>query len=147
MDPRFNHTLTPNERQQATSYLKQLYEKIKNISNKEETNKTSDSSNAENIQFLHEADNYLNEYLKSNFKPNWNLTSIQIDVGSKIDQLKLPYARVDCNVLQFWSDKQYSEPELYALSCVCFAVPPTQVNYIYINIFIFINIFIDFFLL
>ena len=42
-------------------------------------------------------------------------------------RMNLMRTKSEQDVLQFWSEKQYTDKELYAISTVCFAVPPTQV--------------------
>lgn len=65
-------------------------------------------------------DNFLNA---SRVLPNEST-----DVHAKIETLKLPYMKANLNVLNFRRDRKSSDPELYTLSKVCFAIPPTQVN-------------------
>ncbi|XP_034487200.1 uncharacterized protein LOC117791518 [Drosophila innubila] len=50
------------------------------------------------------------------------------NVYEKIETLKLPFMKSIVNVLNFWKDRKSNDPELYALSKVCFAIPPTQVT-------------------
>lgn len=50
-----------------------------------------------------------------------------MDTYSKIENFKLPHHRVETNVLDFWYGKQFTDPELFALANICFAIPPTQV--------------------
>lgn len=129
LDPRFNHTLTQTQRLQASTFLKKLYEKIKNISsnNSQINSIESQSSSPTCTQYSQRADEYLNEYLTQNYNPAGNE---DIDVYTKIENLRLPYSRVDLNVLYFWRERQHSDPDLYALSNICFAIPPTQVIFI-----------------
>lgn len=49
------------------------------------------------------------------------------DVSTKIEKLNLPSTHSKTNVLDFWKEKKHSQPELYALSNICFGIPPTQV--------------------
>nr|XP_044250883.1 uncharacterized protein LOC108069747 [Drosophila takahashii] len=70
-------------------------------------------------------DDLLDEYLAQGILSNTVSTN---DIYSKIKNLQLPPMRSDANVLSFWKEKQNTDPELYALSNVCFAVPPTQVT-------------------
>jgi len=53
------------------------------------------------------------------------------NVYEKIETLKLPFMKSNVNVLNFWKDRKSNDPELYALSKVCFAIPPTQVSITY----------------
>ncbi|XP_043865087.1 uncharacterized protein LOC122757888 [Drosophila mojavensis] len=50
------------------------------------------------------------------------------NVHAKIETLKLPVMKANTDVLCFWKYKKSTDPELYALSKVCFAIPPTQVT-------------------
>ncbi|XP_046868368.1 uncharacterized protein LOC124460831 [Drosophila willistoni] len=50
------------------------------------------------------------------------------NVYAKIETLKLPVMKANTDVLCFWKYKKTTDPELYALSKVCFAIPPTQVT-------------------
>uniref|UniRef100_A0A6P4E107 Uncharacterized protein LOC108039150 n=1 Tax=Drosophila rhopaloa TaxID=1041015 RepID=A0A6P4E107_DRORH len=74
---------------------------------------------------VHEGSNFdlLDDFLSANIVPNEST-----DVHGKIESLKLPYMKSSENVLNFWKVRKLSDPELYALSKVCFAIPPTQVT-------------------
>ncbi|XP_043867344.1 uncharacterized protein LOC122757843 [Drosophila mojavensis] len=71
----------------------------------------------------HEFD-LLDTYLGATISPTDDCT----DVYTKIETLKLPYMKANVNVLNFWRERKSTHPELYALSKVCFAIPPTQVT-------------------
>lgn len=73
-----------------------------------------------------EEENMLNDFLNQIFNVN---TEGITDIKSKIENLILNYSNSSTDVLDFWKSKKKknSDPELYALSNVCFAIPPTQV--------------------
>jgi len=66
----------------------------------------------------------LNEYLTKDIEVKASCTT---DVHAKIENLQLSFVRSDADILQFWKEKQLTDPVLYALRKVCFAIPPTQV--------------------
>uniref|UniRef100_A0A6P4ECU6 Uncharacterized protein LOC108040188 n=1 Tax=Drosophila rhopaloa TaxID=1041015 RepID=A0A6P4ECU6_DRORH len=66
----------------------------------------------------------LDSYLGATVSPSDECT----DVFTKIETLKLPYMKASVNVLNFWRERKSTDPELYGLSKVCFAIPPTQVT-------------------
>ncbi|XP_046869292.1 uncharacterized protein LOC124461931 [Drosophila willistoni] len=70
----------------------------------------------------------LDTYLAATISPTDECT----DVYTKIETLILPYMKANVNVLNFWRERRSSDPELYELSKVCFAIPPTQVTSIFI---------------
>lgn len=45
------------------------------------------------------------------------------------------------SVLDFWKSRKESDPELYGLSNICFAIPPTQIRMYAIKLF---NIIVKF---
>ncbi|XP_036323039.1 uncharacterized protein LOC118736966 [Rhagoletis pomonella] len=118
LDPRFHHTLTANQKMEATQYLKTIWDRIN------ETNPNSSAHQTPN-QFFDVEDELLNEYLSQGIEANVGTAT---DVHTKIKNLQLPILRSDSNVLIFWKEKQFTDPEMYALSNVCFAIPPTQVT-------------------
>ena len=72
-----------------------------------------------------EAEDMLNSFLTEQLQSVSGKT--YTDVFSKIANLHLPFMRSDNNVLHYWKERRHSEPALYALSNVCFGIPPTQV--------------------
>ncbi|XP_043648448.1 uncharacterized protein LOC122616923 [Drosophila teissieri] len=75
--------------------------------------------------FYDEEDEMLEAYLSQGVQSKVNSS---IDVYTKIENLQLAYQRFDIDVLSYWKGKQYTDQELYAVSNVCYAVPPTQVS-------------------
>lgn len=125
MDPRFHHTLTGEKRTEATIYLKKIWDKVKALNTKESTSSTcvNPAIDSEDMDI---GEQLLTSFLSGQIQRS---SRASIDVYLKIESLNLPFMRSDTNVLNFWKEKKYEEPELYALSNVCFAIPPTQVNY------------------
>lgn len=82
---------------------------------------------ANNSNFKDEAEEMLNSFLTEKLQTASG-EIVYTDVHSKIGNLHLPFLRSDTDVLQFWKERKHSEPELYALSNVCFGIPPTQVT-------------------
>lgn len=130
LDPRFHHILTIAQRKDAVEYLKLLWEKLTSICkieiNIEATNSTTTEKEKEN--------DILGDFLDHIFNTNHAEND---DIIKKIEKINLPYTNSKINVLQFWKDRKYSEPELYTLSNVCFGIPPTQVNPIFLKIKLF----------
>ncbi|XP_037932575.1 zinc finger BED domain-containing protein 4-like [Teleopsis dalmanni] len=123
LDPRFHQMLNDSQRVEAVAYLKKLWEKIKShVPKLLHSSNPSHLTATESVQVLEEDDDdLLNEYLAANLVP----TDEWIDVYLKIERLNLPFMKANLNVLNFWKERQCSDPELYALSG--FAIPPTQV--------------------
>ncbi|XP_049302982.1 uncharacterized protein LOC115065771 [Bactrocera dorsalis] len=121
LDPRFQHILDGSQKQRAIHFLKTLWAQIKihsPIQNLSITNsKTSDTEHRESTLDL------LDDFLSIGVVPNEST-----DVHRKIEMLKLPYMKSSTNVLNFWKERKSSDPELYALSKIVFAIPPTQVT-------------------
>uniref|UniRef100_A0A1I8PD83 HAT C-terminal dimerisation domain-containing protein n=1 Tax=Stomoxys calcitrans TaxID=35570 RepID=A0A1I8PD83_STOCA len=122
LDPRFHHTLTATQKQDAAMHLNKLYERIKPMGIPNEESRTKFPSLTMHTEDLvqEDEDDLLNAYLTQNLKPTGDNCP---NVYSKILNLQLPFLRAGSNVLKFWRDKQYTEPELYDLSEICFAVP------------------------
>ncbi|XP_037881437.1 uncharacterized protein LOC119632553 [Glossina fuscipes] len=131
LDPRFQHTLTLQEKLEAISYLKQLWNRAKVFQSNaiEEKRIPIGSDNANNrvgqpTELLDDEDAFLNEFLSQDIPIRDRTVD---DVHVKIEKFKLPFQLVDTNVLQFWQEQNFSEPELYILSSVCFAMPITPI--------------------
>jgi hAT family C-terminal dimerisation region len=45
-----------------------------------------------------------------------------------IDNFKMDQCHFEVNVVEYWEKKRYTHPEMYGLSQLAFAVPPTQVS-------------------
>ncbi|XP_017491927.1 PREDICTED: uncharacterized protein LOC108380071, partial [Rhagoletis zephyria] len=126
LDPRFHHTLTANQKMEATQYLKTIWDRINETNPGGIAHSTPNSSAHQTPnQFFDVEDELLNEYLSQGIEANVGTAT---DVHTKIKNLQLPILRSDANVLIFWKEKQFTDPEMYALSNVCFAIPPTQVT-------------------
>ncbi|KAI8126496.1 putative AC transposase [Lucilia cuprina] len=126
LDPRICHLLTDNQKLNAIKYLKMLWQKIKLVCGVEIGNTTTSNIITPEIRKENDDDDgILNNFLNQVFRGN---EVNNVDVNYKIETLNLPYATSPVNVLNFWKDRKYSDPELYALSNVCFAIPPTQVS-------------------
>ncbi|XP_028898464.2 zinc finger BED domain-containing protein 4 [Zeugodacus cucurbitae] len=126
LDPRFQHTLTPQQKNYAVNHLKSIWDRINDINSTGQLCSTPNSGSHQSVNhFFDEEDELLNAYLEQGIQTEVSST---FDVYSKIDNLQLPFQRIDADVLTFWKGKQCTDQELYALSNVCFAVPPTQVT-------------------
>lgn len=124
LDPRFQQILSSSQKKNAVHFLKALWEKIK--ANNPKLNSSTTSVNCISLEERLENNEFdlLDSYLESTMSPVDECT----DVFTKIETLKLPYMKANVNVLNFWRERKSSDPELYALSKVCFAIPPTQVR-------------------
>ncbi|XP_036317408.1 uncharacterized protein LOC118732381, partial [Rhagoletis pomonella] len=125
LDPRFSHKLTANKRSDAITYLKKLYEKLKETGSIkcDRVNSFPNTSTTLDVEDFDDGDQYVNDYLSQNLE---DTNEDSIDVYSKIENLKLPFQKVNTNVLEFWREREFADPELYLLSTICFAIPPTQ---------------------
>ncbi|XP_037950632.1 uncharacterized protein LOC119681494 [Teleopsis dalmanni] len=135
LDPRFSHTLSVEKKDEAVIFLKRLYDRLKALDSallKDKENsatnciKMEDPLECADEKVTHDdEDEYLNEYLSHHFEAQ---THDNMNVYTKIENLKLPFQRVDINVLDFWKERQFADPELHALAKICFAIPPSQVT-------------------
>ncbi|XP_073829183.1 uncharacterized protein [Musca autumnalis] len=113
-----------DKREKAVTYLSNLWKKYCCVTSKDVADTTVLTPQG---SFENEADEMLNSFLADILEsPNGEI--VHNDVYSKIKNLHLSFMRSGTNVLEFWKERKYSEPELYALSCVCFGIPPTQVT-------------------
>ena len=133
LDPRFQQTLNLSQRTQANRFLRKLWTraKIYNIDMPNSARKYTDNQDIDLREQKSEneddEDTILNQFLRQNIQ---NAGTRQSDVYYKFETLKLPFQTVDVNILKFWQDLSTREPELYALSEICFAIPATQVIFI-----------------
>ncbi|KAH8308623.1 hypothetical protein KR044_003080, partial [Drosophila immigrans] len=122
LDPRFHHILDGAQKERAIYFLKTLWAQLKvhspipNLSSSTNSMASDSKRNESNLYLL-------DDFLSATVVPNES-----IDVHGKIETLKLPYMKSSLNVLNFWKERKLSDPELYALSKICFAIPPTQVR-------------------
>jgi len=124
LDPRFHHILDGSQKERAIHFLKKLWAQIKIHS---PIPNLVSSNNSMASDTVHEAYNFdlLDGFLSAKIVSNEST-----DVHGKIESLKLPYMKSSENVLNFWKVRKLSDPELYALSKICFAIPPTHVRII-----------------
>ncbi|XP_036329024.1 uncharacterized protein LOC118741222 [Rhagoletis pomonella] len=125
LDPRFHHTLNLTKRQQAVVYLNHLWEKLCSVADPSELVSRNTPEKTER-NFEDEAEEMLNSFLAEKLQT----ASCEIaypDVYTKIESLHLPFLRSDTDVLQYWREKRHTDPELCALSNICFGIPATQV--------------------
>ncbi|XP_075162572.1 uncharacterized protein LOC142235198 [Haematobia irritans] len=122
LDPRFHHTLSVEQRQEAIDYLKCIWEKIRDTSNDETLLMATDTT------FQDEGEELLNLFLTEKLQTPAG-DAFNTDVYAKIENLHMPFMRSDTDVLHFWKEKKHSEPQLYALSKVCFGIPTTEVTF------------------
>lgn len=124
LDPRFQQILSSTQKQNAIQFLKVLWEKIKAINPKLNTSTTLANSMSVEEELENNEFDLLDSYLGATVSPSDEC----VDVFTKIETLKLPYMKANVNVLNFWKERKAIDPELNALSKVCFAIPPTQVR-------------------
>ncbi|XP_050338888.1 zinc finger BED domain-containing protein 4-like [Bactrocera neohumeralis] len=126
LDPRFQHILSLQQKNDAIIHLKYIWDRLCSLNPTGNMCTTPNSSKTQmENYFFDEEDALLEAYLSQGVQTEGNST---MDVYSKIENLQLPYQRLDTDVLTYWKEKQYTDQELYAISNVCYAVPPTQVS-------------------
>lgn len=129
LDPRFQHTLNLPEKMFAVEYLNQLWSRCKMFNHdlvdpvtdliKQEFSNSSITKEKEDL-----GDRLLDEYLRQYIQES-EVTGLY----KKLENLKLPFQKATCNILQFWQDYKINESEIYNLVTVCFAIPATQVSF------------------
>ncbi|XP_053951090.1 uncharacterized protein LOC128858666 [Anastrepha ludens] len=127
LDPRFHHTLSSKKRLKAVIYLNNLWEKLCSFSPTSQLVPNDNTLMENEVKFEDEAEEMLNSFLTEKLQAS-SAEVKYTDLLSKISNLHLPFLRSDTDVLQFWKEKEQSEPELYALSNVCFGIPTTHVT-------------------
>ncbi|XP_005177488.1 uncharacterized protein LOC101896684 [Musca domestica] len=127
LDPRFQHTLNLPQKTMAVEYLKKLWSHAK-LYNPQMTKPKSEDNESTQLQdqqqFDDDEDEFLNEFLCKGIKVKDVTTA---DVHKHLERLKLPFQMVDTNILFFWREWKFSEPELHYLSSICFSIPATQI--------------------
>uniref|UniRef100_A0A0A1WM76 Zinc finger BED domain-containing protein 4 n=1 Tax=Zeugodacus cucurbitae TaxID=28588 RepID=A0A0A1WM76_ZEUCU len=121
LDPRFQHILDGSQKQRAINFLKTLWTQIKIHSPIQNLSLTN--SNTSHTEHKESNLDLLDDFLSVGVVKNEST-----DVHEKIEMLKLPYMKSSTNDLNFWKERKSSDPELYALSKICFAIPTTQVT-------------------
>ncbi|KAM7358664.1 uncharacterized protein ACRADG_003551 [Cochliomyia hominivorax] len=119
LDPRFQRTLNEEQKSNAVEYLKKLWSRAK-LYNTDE----SDTVEAAAELFDDDEDAFLNEFLSHDIQVKDTKTN---DVYQKIERLKLTFQMVDTNILSYWRSQKSSDPEMHAISTICFAIPATEI--------------------
>jgi len=127
LDPRFHHIIDYSQKERAINFLKTLWEQIKIHGPIVNLNNSASSMDMDSGHFKHNNFELLDNFLSASMV----LPHESTNVYEKIETLKLPFMKSNVNVLNFWKDRKSNDPELYALSKVCFAIPPTQVSITY----------------
>ncbi|XP_073836253.1 uncharacterized protein [Musca autumnalis] len=131
LDPRFQHTLNLSQKMTAVEYLKKLWSQAKLYNPQMMKTTTADQQESAQTppppqqQFDDDEDEFLNDFLCNGIKGKDVTTA---DFHRHLEKLKLPFQMVDTNILFFWREWKFSEPELHYLSSICFAIPATQVH-------------------
>nr|XP_041632974.1 uncharacterized protein LOC121502915 [Drosophila kikkawai] len=125
LDPRFQHILSLQQKSDAINHLKSIWDRLYNLNPLGHMCSTPNSSfNQMNNYIFDEEDELLEAYLSQGVHSEVN----SIYVYTKIENLQLSYQRIDIDMVSYWKGKQDTDQELYVISNVCFAVPPTQVS-------------------
>lgn len=143
LDPRFQHTLAVQQKVEATGHLKAIWDRIQEINPIGPLCAPPTSAFLQADNSFDEKEELMYQFLSKGAQVELNSST---DTYTKIEHFKIPFQKID-DALKFWEGKQYSDPELFAIANVCFAVLPTQVNMyndFIINIWIFT--LVDYFL-
>ncbi|XP_037807532.1 uncharacterized protein LOC119600994 [Lucilia sericata] len=123
LDPRFHHTLSVEKKAKALNYLKEIWSRS-NVYKVDVINAAMEDNMAPK-RLIDDEDAFLNEFL-SHDAPKLDIKTT--DIHKEIEGLKLPFKSVDTNILAYWNKLKLRNPDMYALSAICFAIPATQ-NY------------------
>ncbi|XP_023303115.2 uncharacterized protein LOC111685109 [Lucilia cuprina] len=123
LDPRFHHTLGDEKKAKALNYLKEIWSRS-NVYKVDVINAAMED-NVATKGLIDDEDVFLNEFL-SHDAPKHDIKTT--DIHKEIEGLKLPFKSVDTNILAYWNKLKLRNPDMYALSAICFAIPATQ-NY------------------
>ncbi|XP_065361596.1 uncharacterized protein LOC135955200 [Calliphora vicina] len=125
LDPRFQHTLNLPEKMFAMEYLKQLWDRSK-IYNAELIDPVSESR-TQSLAIPQQLDDDDEDICLNEFLCQGVQDAESSGIYNKLEEFKLPFHKVDTNILRFWRDQKICEPEMYILSTICFAMPATQI--------------------
>lgn len=130
LDPRYQRALKSDQKELAIDYLKKVYHKIQIVESQHEENANDvENENDRSSTSVDELTNYLdsiNGYVHDIQEPTNILVNASIEqVIRKFDGQKEP---LNTSVLDFWKKNRLNENELYKLSSVLFAIPPTQTS-------------------
>lgn len=120
-DPRFQHTLNFSQKERAVSCLKNLWNKFISL-NKEFENNSLNSIGGCDINM---EEDLLTAFLKQDV-----MEETEINIHTKIENLKLPFMKSDTCVLKYWNERKTADEKLYILSNIIYSVPPTQVIFL-----------------
>lgn len=130
LDPRYQRALKTHQKELAIDFLKTVYHKIQTVESQHEENISIASNQSDrSSSSVDELTSYLdsiNESVPSNQEPASSLIDANIEpVIRKFNGRKEP---LNTSIFDFWKKNSSIEPELYKLSCVLFAIPPTQTS-------------------
>lgn len=120
LDPRFQRILSPDQQKIAVEYLKKVWCRSKLYMDDDNTVTENGAT-----EFMDDEDALLDEFLSEDLPVKDKGSK---NVFEKIEKLTLAFQTADTNVLSFWKQYKTSDPDIYNLSTICFAIPATEVS-------------------
>lgn len=128
LDPRYQRTLSNDQKSLAICFLKNLHMKLRSI-----RNVPSAPSDHEDTTTSNSSVDELEAFLDAMQNDSHNQTTVPIDEsaqGVRIEGILNQFygAREDMkiNLIDYWEKKKDSDPELYDLANAIYSIPPTQ---------------------
>lgn len=127
LDPRYRNAIVSNDdkKEEAQATLKRLWHRLDAINATQSNDSTAVEVNVSSDLSVDDFDE--NQAVYQLYNPANATDQILTDIESKI-QLFQPDSTTFSPVLKYWESMKDTEPELYKLAMVVFAVPPTEVQ-------------------
>lgn len=134
LDRRFSSELTTDEKVLAMRALVKLWEEIRsdnsnNNNRAENNNEMLNTVNSENVlehYFNSKGVKLTTAVIDNNNEPNYNLTNTEMFENFQNFDEKVGRQPANVNTVDFWEQHKTVYPEIYLLSTIINAVPPTQ---------------------
>lgn len=124
LDPRYQRSLQPDQKRTAMLFLKSIYHRITSIQSNDQIDVgvvTNDGEKSNSFEELFEYFDSVEQTTNTNTQQSDDLSIEQIieNFDGKRESFKT-------SVLEYWEQNKNVTPELYKISQIIFAIPPTQ---------------------
>ncbi|CAH2088909.1 unnamed protein product [Euphydryas editha] len=135
LDPRVNSILTDEQLEKARDHLVQTYQRAVQLLSTNNVNSTAleesevpDEELSSSRSTITELDAFLRAQFRRRQQNMLNFNSEHNFKRILIEFLNQPLLAASTNILNYWHSMKIREPQLYLLSNIILATPPTQVS-------------------
>lgn len=130
MDPRVNSILSEEQNERARIHLMHTHQRYINLQLQTQDRPTDENDlNQDNVPHTSRSniDGFFERRYRERQRERPTEACNQLK-NSLIDFLNSPLLPTHENILKYWYEKRFTDPQLYSLSTIALATPPTQVS-------------------